>query len=43
MKQLVSHSKSMDTYGVYSHEFLGDSKRTAELVSDIFRKILKIG
>lgn len=43
LKQLVGHSKNMDTYGVYSHEFLGDSKKTAELVSDIFGKILKIG
>ncbi len=40
LKQLVGHSKDMDTYGVYSHEFLGDSKKTAELVSDIFGKIL---
>ena len=29
LKQLVRHSKDMDTYGVYSHEFLGDSKKTA--------------
>ena len=38
LKQLVGHSKDMDTYGVYSHEFLGDSKKTAELVEDIFGK-----
>lgn len=38
LKQLVRHSKDMDTYGVYSHEFLGDSKKTAELVEDIFGK-----
>ena len=43
MKQLVRHSKDMDTYGVYSHEFLGDSKKTAELVEDIFGKILQTG
>lgn len=43
LKQLVRHSKDMDTYGVYSHEFLGDSKKTAELVEDIFGKILQAG
>lgn len=43
LKQLVGHSKDMDTYGVYSHEFLGDSKKTAELVEDIFGKILQTG
>ena len=43
LKQLVGHSKGMDTYGVYSHELLGDSKKTAELVEGIFGKILQTG
>ncbi len=40
LKQLVGHSKNMDTYGVYSHNFLGDTQKTAELVGEIFGKIL---
>lgn len=42
LKQLVGHSKSMDTYGVYSHELDEDSKNAAELVSGIFGKLLML-
>ncbi len=40
IKQLVGHSKDMDTFGVYSHEFLGDKERAAENINEIFLSIL---
>ncbi len=40
LKNLVGHSKDMDTYGVYSHEMDGDMNATATLVQDIFKQIL---
>lgn len=41
LKQIVGHSKDMDTYGVYSHEIDGDQKATAQLIQNIFVEILK--
>lgn len=41
LKQLVGHSKDMDTYGVYSHEFGNDRAAAAAMVQDIFNKIIK--
>lgn len=41
LKQLVGHSKNMDTYGTYSHEMDGDMETTAALVNDIFKDIFK--
>ena len=40
LKQLVGHSKDMDTYGVYSHMVDGESERTAQMISDIFNNVL---
>lgn len=40
LKQLVGHSKDMDTYGVYSHEMDRDMSETATMVQNIFRDIL---
>lgn len=40
LKNLVGHSKDMDTYGVYSHEMDGDMTETAALVQGIFKQIL---
>lgn len=40
LKQLVGHSKSMDTYGVYAHELNDDSRQAAQLVGAIFDGIL---
>ena len=40
LKQLVGHSKSMDTYGIYAHELNEDSKQAAQLVGEIFEDIL---
>ena len=41
LKQLVGHSKDMDTYGVYSHNFGNDRAAAAVMVQDIFDKIIK--
>jgi hypothetical protein len=40
LKDLVGHSKSMDTYGVYSHNFSSEKNQTAELVQDILNVYL---
>ena len=40
LKNLVGHSKDMDTYGTYSHEMNGDMQETAVLVQNIFEQIL---
>lgn len=40
LKSLIGHSKDMDTYGVYSHEVVGDAEYTASEVDKIFKKIL---
>lgn len=41
LKQVVGHSKDMDTYGTYSHDMDGDQKTTANLKENIFIEILK--
>lgn len=41
LKQLVGHSKDMDTYGVYSHDFGNDRAATAMMVQGIFDKVIK--
>lgn len=40
LRQLVGHSKNMDTYGVYSHLMSDDAEQTAKAVSGAFDKIL---
>ncbi len=40
LKQVVGHSKDMDTYGIYSHKFDGDMRKTADLIQDIFEDII---
>lgn len=40
LKNLVGHSRDMDTYGVYSHEIKSDGEKTASLVQEIFKNIL---
>lgn len=40
LKQLVGHSKSMDTYGTYSHVLDNDAEETAEAVQNIFDTLL---
>ncbi len=41
LKQLVGHSKSMDTYGTYSHFLETDADQTAAAVEDIFIELLQ--
>lgn len=40
IKSLVGHSKNMDTFGIYSHELVGDMSATAALTSDAVTSIL---
>lgn len=40
LKQLVGHSKSMDTYGIYSHNVDGDLQNASILVNQIFTRLL---
>jgi integrase len=40
LKQLVGHSKDMDSYGVYSHEVNGDMLNAAKEIEKIFKKII---
>lgn len=41
VKSLVGHSRSMDTFGVYGHELLGENASTAKDVNRIFTDLLK--
>lgn len=41
LKAVVGHSTSMDTYGIYGHYVNGESEKTAEIIEDVFEKILK--
>ena len=43
IKGLVGHSKSMDTFGWYSHELTGDAENTARDVDARFIKLLGSG
>ena len=43
LKQLVGHSKNMDTYGVYSHDFGDDREVTANMMQQVFDGILERG
>ena len=40
LKQLVGHSKDMDTYGVYSHEISSDKNTAAKMIQDIFEGLI---
>ena len=40
LKQLIGHSKDMDTYGVYSHEISSDRNNAAKMIQDIFEGII---
>ena len=39
LKQLVGHSKSMDTYGQYAHYLEGDNNRTSDNLQGIFARL----
>ncbi len=40
LKQVVGHSSSMDTIGVYGHEIDGDKERAATIMENTFKKAL---
>lgn len=40
IKPIVGHSQSMDTYGTYSHEIIGEMQTTAELIQGVFEQII---
>lgn len=41
LKMMVGHSEAMDTHGIYGHEMMGDLERTAQIVDDVYDRILK--
>ena len=41
VKQIVGHSKNMDTFGVYGHQLNGEDRKTANLIEGIFTNILE--
>ena len=41
IKSYVGHSKDMDTFGVYGHEVSGEMQQTADLLEDVFTKVIK--
>lgn len=43
IKPLVGHSQAMDTHGTYSHQMTGELQTTANLIQDIFDKIIEVG
>lgn len=40
MKSVVGHSSSMDTYGIYGHDVTGEDIRAAEIIENVFSKVL---
>jgi hypothetical protein len=40
LKQVVGHSASMDTFGVYGHAMDGDEERTVRIMDDVISGIL---
>lgn len=40
IKPLVGHSQTMDTHGTYSHQMTGELQTTANLIQDVFNKII---
>ena len=40
MKATVGHSSSMDTFATYGHEIDGDRHRAAQIIDDVFSKLI---
>ncbi len=40
IKSMVGHSKNMDTYGVYSHDFGNDLAETSMMINDTFKALI---
>lgn len=43
VKELVGHSRNMDTFGTYSHALTGDAENTAQAVNAAFLRLLGNG
>lgn len=43
LKDIVGHSSSMDTHGIYGHEIDGDKQRAADIIDSIFDRLLGSG
>ena len=41
VKNLVGHSKNMDTFGIYGHQISGEAEQTAKAVGELFEKLIK--
>ena len=41
LKEVVEHSKSMDTFGIYGHEINGEKTRVANILDGIFDNLIK--
>lgn len=41
VRQLVGHSQSMDTFGIYGHAIEGEGERTAEKVNGLFSAVIE--
>lgn len=41
LKMVLGHTETMDTYGVYGHEFAGDLQNVANATQNVFQQILK--
>lgn len=42
LKSMVGHSTSMDTFGVYGHELEGDLQQTANIVDNVFSRLIDL-
>ena len=42
VKQIVGHSKNMDTFGIYGHQLTGEDRQTANLIEGVFTNILNL-
>ena len=40
VKQIVGHSRNMDTFGIYGHQLDGEDRKTANLIEGVFTDIL---
>ena len=40
LKDIVGHSTTMDTHGIYGHEVDGDKQRAADIIDSVFDRIL---
>ena len=41
VKEVVGHSKNMDTFGVYGHAIKGEDVNTANMLNTVFEELCK--